>query len=327
MKFPSLLPWLQPNIPAVKGILLYGNCEGLISFRLKCLQKIYDRHNYLYSLASSTEEALETLQALPGLFDSGIIPKNIVFNNVTDAFLNKGKVIEILRTTPHILTVSSSKLASRSKLVNAFQDAKETALIPCYEIQQNEIAKVCAWLIHINQLKITPDALNYFIHFSVNELEQFFSIFELVTLYAGQRTLDELQLKNILSDFTSVTAEKFNQHFFLKDLPNLYHLMQTAELPEWIRLIRLLIQDIMILMTCYSHHIKATDLKNSWSKGLVKFPYPRLALYEKVLPNWTLKKCQKVLESLLELEGRIKSILPPTQVQILNQLIELSRGH
>ncbi|MGI4851147.1 MAG: DNA polymerase III subunit delta [Janthinobacterium lividum] len=327
MKFPSLLPWLQPNIPLVKGILLYGNCDGLISFRLKCLQKIFSCRHYVSSFATSAEEALDTLQALPGLFDSTTTQKNIVFPNVTDAFLNKGKIIDVLRTSRHVLIISSTKLTSRSKLVGAFQDAKETALIPCYDIQQNEITKVCEWLIHSNQLKITKDALNYFINFSMNELEQFFSIFDLLSLYAGQETLDEKQLKNILSNFTSVTSEKFNQHFFLQEISDLHHLAQTFEVSEWIRLIRLLIQDLMILMACHSHHLKASDLKQSWSKGLIKFPYPRLFLYEKALPSWDIRKCHRALNSLLELEGRIKSTLPPTHTQMSNQLIELSRSY
>ena len=327
MKFLSLLPWLQPNIPLARGILLYGNCEGLLFFRLKCLQKIYSRHHYLCSLVTSAEEALDILQALPGLFDSMTSQKNIVFPNVTDALLNKGKIIEVLRTTQHVLITSSTKLTSRSKLVGAFQEAKETALIPCYDIQQNEIAKVCAWLIDHNQLKITNDALNYFINFSMNELAQFFSIFDLLSLHAGQETLDETQLKNILSNFMSVTSEKFNQHFFLQEISDLNHLAQTCDVSEWIRLIRVLIQDIMILMACHSHHLKALDLKQSWSRGLIKFPYPRLFLYEKALPKWDIKKCYRTLNSLLDLEGHIKSTLPPTSVQISNQLIELSRSY
>lgn len=324
MKFSSILPWLQPKIPLVKGILLYGNCEGMISFRVKCLQKIYSDQKYVGSLASSGEEALEILQALPGLFDLSGTEKCIFLNNITDTFLNKGKIIEILRSTPHVLVASSSKLSSRSKLVSAFQVASETALIPCYDVHKDEITEICQWLGQINHLKITPEALTFFIDYSITDLEHFFSIFDLLTLYAGQETLTEHQLKNILSDFTLLPTEKFNQHFFLRELTALNTLSQTLELSQWIVLIRTLIQDFMILLAFHTYGLKSSDLRNFWSKGLVKFAYPRLSLYEKSFPLWNLHHCRETLNALLELERGIKSTSPPTFTQMLHKLIELS---
>lgn len=326
MKFTTILPWLQPKIPLVKGILLYGNCEGLLLFRIKCLQKIYSHHHYLCSSATSSEEALESLSAFPGLFEIASSQKNIYLNNVTDALFNKGKIIETLNFTSHVFMASSLKLSSKSKLVSAFQESQQTALIPCYDSYSDEITQVCQWLKKINHLQMTPDALAYFVNFSIDNLAQFFSIFDLLILYAGQNVLDEKQLRNILSDFMSLPTEKFNEHFFLKEFSALNTLAQTFELPEWIRLIRLLIQDFMALLAFHSHHLKSSDLRGCWSKGVVKFPYPRLTLYEKAISQWNLQKCQITLASLLELERCIKSISPPTITQILKKLIELSRS-
>ena len=261
---------------------------------------------------------------MPGLFDTDSAQKSIILSNISDAFLNKGKLIEILSQTPHLLIATSSKLSSRSKLVSTYREAKETALLPCYEINKTEISEVCQCLILEYQLKMTPEALAYLINFSTSHLENFFSIFDLITLYTGLNTLDEVQIKNILMDFYSLPADKFNQHFLLTELSLLHNLGKTFELSDWIGIVRILTQDIITLLAFHGYRLRPSDLKNCWSKGPIKFPYPRLALYEKALSQWNLQRCKNTLDNLLELERRLKSTSSFTSSQILYQLIELS---
>ncbi len=324
MKFFSLLPWFRKEIPSLKALLIYGNHEGLRSFRQKYVQKLYQQQGINIIYATSAEDALDHYYSLPGLFDGSNSQKCIVLDGLTDSFVTKIQNLDSFYASPHFLLLSASKLSSRSKSVNFFQENSRLGTLPCYDMNREEISVTCQKILNDRHCQLSEESFEYLTDFLTYEIDKFFSLLEMIALYTGQKKIELEALKALLFSFHSSPLHKLNQYFFQGETKSLQDLIKSIEISEWISIIRLLIQDVRTLLAFHIHHLKSSDLKNSWSKGPVKFPYPRLSLYEKAYTQWPLERCGSTLKHLIKLEKDLKSSPSPSTCQISNLLYLLS---
>lgn len=325
MKFTSLLPWLQKNPPSSKGILFFGSQEQLISYRIQFLQKYYVTQDFQIVRAESVSEVLDYLYSCQSLFESGTRKQCIIYQNITDTLANNNDFMPALLQSPHILLMSSGKLNSRAKLVTLFQSLKETAIIPCYDIDLSEISQSVSFCAGNMSLSLDPLAQQYLSDFLSSRLEEFFSTLEMLALYSGTNSLGKSDINAVLKEFSSSRMEDFNQYFFLGDISALNTLLNTIEPSEWISLVRQILQDLIILLSLQIHQAAPSSLRDFWSKGIVKFSYSRVTLYQKCLGKWPLKRCGFVLEQLLALEAGLKSSPSLSMAEIHHFLSGLSR--
>lgn len=326
MKLSSILPWVQKTAPSQKAVLFFGFHEELISYRLKCLQNHYSGQDFQIVHAVSGSEMIDHLHSSQSLFESNSFKKCIVYQNITDTLMKTYDFITPLLTSPHILLLSSHKLNSRSKLVASLQAHKQTAVIPCYDVDLSEISQVIASYADKISLKVDSSARQYLTCFLSAQLEAFFPTMEMLALYGDSHLLSEEDIRNALKGLSSSMIDDFNQHFFLGNLSALHYLLEDVESSDWISLIRQLLQDVTTLMSFQIYQVMPSLLKEFWMRGDVKFSYSRIPLYQKCLKDWSLERCGSVLEQLLRLETRLKSTPPFCLTEIYHLLLSLSDG-
>ena len=308
MKFFSVLPWLQKSRPSLKGILLFGTHEGLISWRRQFLQKYYMGQGYRCVRAESAEEFFAHAHTEQSLFEVRGEKKCILYENVSDTLVSHKDFSSLFSTpNPHIILFSSSRVITRGKMVSFFQSFKEGGILPCYDRDEREMAQVLTWALKELFLSLEGAAERYLIDFLRGQEEEFFALLEILSLYGGDTSLTELDLKKVLAGFSSGRIEELNHYFFLGEGKELNGLLQQIEGGEWVSILRQLLQDTALLMAFHSYGLKPDSLKEFWGKKQLKFSYGRIPLYQKCLEAWPVECCGVALRELLRLEKGLKS--------------------
>lgn len=330
MKATSLIPWIQNSKRSERLFLLFGLNDSLLFFRLQWLKKHFSSQGFDVYHSASEDDFLKEIQGQETLFEQKKenLRRCFVYER-KDSSIKKPPYFDLLVKSPHIFVMTSGKATSRAPLTEVFQNHPNAVALGCYDGDIQEIDRALSRYEHDRNLKICPSARPFLRDILTTQLEEFFPILDFLGLYgeAASTPLTDQEIKEALKGFsTGEGADGILKNFFMGNSAAVYTFSRDVDPASWISLIRQLLYDVTTLLLLNTHQVSRGLLKSFWAKGVLKFPYGKIPLYESILNTWPLRRCGRTLRALLDLELRLKSTTPPCFTEIQHILVDLSSG-
>ena len=320
----------------VDGILIYGPNEGLCSeIKNSLIERILgEKEDRSFSLAVLEED---TVKAEPTIISSELQAVSllgerrvVVIQNSGDAIAKHIKNALMRKDDKSILVIQTGILTPRSKVRAMFEKEMRLASIPCYEDDENTLARILSDTLSKENISINLSTRRAIVSRLSKDRRQTRTQLEKLILLAGEsKSLSEEQVLQILEHPDALISDTIIDTIFegkKKKLAELYNTHSFYDNNLDIGFIRIINSHINRLKTLRRLIDEGKNIKEAMNLISPKFFFKREQSIKKQCELlYSQAKLNHALINLIDLELRIKQNTSiPAHVLVQRMTITLS---
>lgn len=168
-KEPDFKKFVTTPNDSIKAILIYGGDRGSVLEHYKVVSEALVSNTEDPFLVSNLENdnikdepsiLIDEAKAISFMGDRKLIRIKDAADNISDTVAD---TVRDMDTKSAFLLLTSDNLKPSSKLRKFFENSKEAAVLPCYLDDGRGIANIINDICRNENVRITPDALNYLV--------------------------------------------------------------------------------------------------------------------------------------------------------------------
>lgn len=324
--------YLKSPDPAIKGVVVFGTNEGMITDYVRQFAKtVCEDLNDAFQVVNFTMDQLEKDMGLfYGEYNARSLMggrRVIIIRDVNNNLTAHLKTLFKDSTSDTLVIMSSSSLNTKSSLVSFAKESAECILIGCYDDRDKDLNIFAAEFLKSNGITIEPDAMQLLCsRLSSDRKASTGELDKLITYLDTRRHIRLEDVKTAISD-TSDSSHEDLCYFTaggntLKALEAYTELLHQGE--EIVSLTRSLSYHFLKILSCLSLMEKGQSADSSASSLRPPLMFYRKTDFVSQLRIWNKKAALDVLELLFKCERDCKTTNYPAEEILSYTLMQIS---